>query len=222
MAGRDHGIHLVGLTVADPPEAWTAAGFAVGPDGICWVGEDPGSTVAVRLVGPGSGILDWSLAGIDGAALVDGTLDGLPTFAAEEPSNPSEPAEHPNGVLGIDHVVVLSPDTARTTDAFRRAGMEPRRVREAGTRGSPILQTFFRAGAVIVELVGPPGPADTGPATFFGLAHTVADLDAVGSLLGGHLGRPKAAVQPGRRIATLRHRELGLSVATAFMSPEPG
>ena len=29
-------------------------------------------------------------------------------------------------------------------------------------------------------------------------------------------------MQEGRRIATLRHRELGMSVATAFMTPEPG
>jgi hypothetical protein len=28
-------------------------------------------------------------------------------------------------------------------------------------------------------------------------------------------------VQPGRHIATLRHRDLGMSVATALMSPEP-
>jgi len=35
------------------------------------------------------------------------------------------------------------------------------------------------------------------------------------------LGRIKDAVQPGRRIATLRHRGLELSVATAFISAYP-
>jgi hypothetical protein len=35
------------------------------------------------------------------------------------------------------------------------------------------------------------------------------------------LGHIKDAVQPGRRIATLRHRDVGMSVATAFMTPEP-
>ena len=34
-----------------------------------------------------------------------------------------------------------------------------------------------------------------------------------------HLGKVKDAVQPGRRITTLRHKELDMSVATAFMSP---
>ena len=38
---------------------------------------------------------------------------------------------------------------------------------------------------------------------------------------GDHLGAAKDAVQDGRRIATLRHRDLGMSVATALMSPEP-
>jgi hypothetical protein len=35
----------------------------------------------------------------------------------------------------------------------------------------------------------------------------------------GACNPPKDAVQPGRRIATLRTRELGLSVPIAFMTP---
>jgi hypothetical protein len=46
----------------------------------------------------------------------------------------------------------------------------------------------------------------------------VDDLDALGALLGAHLGRPRAAVQAGRRIATLRE-SAGSSVALAFMTP---
>ena len=42
------------------------------------------------------------------------------------------------------------------------------------------------------------------------------------SSYGEHLGRIKDAVQPGRRIATLRHRDLGLSVAIAFMDDGAG
>ena len=73
---------------------------------------------------------------------------------------------------------------------------------------------------MILELVGSPEPGAGDPG-FFGLAITVSDLDATAALLGPHLGDPKDAVQEGRRIATLRHRDLGMSVATAFMSPEP-
>jgi hypothetical protein len=70
-----------------------------------------------------------------------------------------------------------------------------------------------------VELIGPAEPSGDGPAAFFGLAFTVADLDATKAMLDDALGEPKDAVQPGRRIATLRHKQVGMSVATAFMSP---
>jgi hypothetical protein len=49
----------------------------------------------------------------------------------------------------------------------------------------------------------------------------VSDLDACARLFGERLGRIKDATQPGRRIATLRHKEFGLTIPIAFMSPEP-
>jgi len=105
-------------------------------------------------------------------------------------------------------------------------GLAALRVRDTSTYGAPMRQTFFKAGEVIIELIGPEEPATDGsadgPAGFFGLVLTVADLDAAADLLGAGLGTPKDAVQPGRRIATMRHRDLGLSVAIALMSPEPG
>jgi hypothetical protein len=47
----------------------------------------------------------------------------------------------------------------------------------------------------------------------------VPDLDATAAALGERLGAVKDAVQPGRRIATLR-RQAGAGVPLAFMSPE--
>jgi hypothetical protein len=82
-------------------------------------------------------------------------------------------------------------------------------------------QVFFRLGEVILELVGQPEATGDGPPGFFGLAITVDDLDALAGQLGDRLGTIKDAVQEGRRIATLRHRDIGMSVATAFMSPAP-
>ena len=88
--------------------------------------------------------------------------------------------------------------------------------------GFEARQTFFRMGEVILELIGPDtsrwrAPAER-PAGFFGLAYTVRDLDATAALLADHIGNVKDAVQPGRRITTLRHKDFGMSVATAFMS----
>jgi hypothetical protein len=201
------------ITVADPPETWVAAGFTVDDDGSCRIG-----TVRVDLVGRGAGkrILSWSLFDVD---VTDGAIDGLTTDVGD--AAPAEPAVHPNGCLLIDHVVIFSPDLDRTTAALEKAGLELRRNRATDTYGAPMEQRFFRLGEVVLELIGTPDVHGDGPAGFFGLAHTVADLDATKALLGGHLGDPKDAVQPGRRIATLRHKELGMSVATAFMSPEP-
>ena len=113
---------------------------------------------------------------------------------------------------------------ARTVKALEATGLDVRRVRDtdAETYGAPMRQTFFRLGEVILEVIGPAEPAGDGPAQFFGIALTVEDLDALPEQYGEQLGRIKDAVQPGRRIATLRHRNLGLSVAIAFMDDGAG
>jgi hypothetical protein len=201
------------ITVADEPDAWRAAGFTVATDGECVIG-----TARVQLAGPGAGkrITGWTLRG---ARVGPDGLDGLPTTTSDAPM--PEPSTHANGVELIDHIVLLTPDSQRTTAALEAAGFDVRRTRHTDQYGPPFLQTFFRAGEVIVELIGPEEPSGDGPAGFFGLAYTVADLDATKALLGDGLGEPKPAVQPGRRIATLRHKTFGISIGSAFMSPEP-
>ena len=201
------------IIVADPPDTWEAAGFAVDADGTCRVGD-----VRIELVGPDKGkrIIGWKLRDVPD---VD-DVDGLPTSSSDRP--PAEPATHPNGAVNIDHVVIMSPDLERTTKALGAVGIEQRRTRhvDSGQYGFEARQVFFKLGDVVLELIGPDEPNGDGPARFFGLAHTVADIDAASALLGPALPNVKDAVQPGRRIATLRHKELGVSVATAFMSPE--
>jgi hypothetical protein len=200
---------LTQLVVADDPATWERLGFAVAPDGTCRVGA-----VAVRLAGAGAGrgILSWSLDGAPAA------IDGLAAAADEPP--PGESVAHPNGACRLDHVVVATPDVARTFAALAAAGLELRRVREAGSAERPLRQGFYRIGDALLEIVGPPAPpepAGDGPAAFWGLVAVVDDLDALAARLGPHLGRPRAAVQAGRRIATLR-ASAGSSVALAFMT----
>lgn len=209
------GVTIDEILVGDPPEAWADAGFTVDDDGTCRIGM-----VRVRLVGRDGGkrILGWSLRGAPEARLADGRLDSLPTTASSAP--PATGATHPNGALYIDHVVLLSPNLPRTAQSIESLGVEQRGERETDTYGAPMRQMFFRLGEVILELVGGTEPGEGDPG-FFGLAITVADLDAAALRLGEHLGEAKDAVQDGRRIATLRHRDLGMSVATALMSPEP-
>jgi len=202
------------LEIADPPEAWTDAGFTVDDEGVCVVGQ-----VRLRLVGRDGSrkrIQSWSLRGVpDGTA----SIDGLTTTTSDEPF-PSG-VTHPNGVEVIDHLVIMSPDVDRTIAALNEVGVETLRTRlvDPEQYGFEARQTFFRLGEVILELIGADQPQGDGPAAFFGLAYTVSDIDALPAFYGEHLGSVKDAVQPGRRITTLRHKELDMSVATAFMSP---
>jgi hypothetical protein len=207
------------LVIGDRADDWATAGFAVDTDGTCRVGA-----VRLRFEGDDDGrrLKRWSLR--DVGPVVDDSIDGLHTTISDAPSPP--PADHDNGTLGIDHVVVLTTDVDRTVGALEAAGIEQRRTRHIGPEqyGFAARQTFFRLGGVVLELIGPdePAGADDRPARFYGLAFTVRDIDALPARFGDGLGRVKDAVQPGRRIATLRHKDLGLSVAVAFMSPGPG
>ncbi|MCX6402173.1 MAG: hypothetical protein NTX33_19850 [Propionibacteriales bacterium] len=207
------GVTIDELVIADAPDAWAAAGFAVDDAAVCQVGS-----VRLRLVGGdrGKGIVGWSLRGVP-LDLTD--VDGVPTAVSDGP--PAEPQEHANGVTHIDHVVVLSPDLPRTLAALSGLGLEPRRVRDGELGGVPMRQAFFRLGDVILEVVGAPDSASEGPSSLWGLTHTVADIDATAAFLGDRTGPVKDAVQPGRRITTLRNREIGISVRTALISPHP-
>ena len=86
-------------------------------------------------------------------------------------------------------------------------------MREVETDDGPLRQGFFRLGEVILEVVEHARIED-GPARFWGITFAVRDLEAAAHLLGDRLGSIRDAVQPGRRIATVRREaELGLPVA---------
>lgn len=227
--------------MADPPDAWAAAGFTV-IDSAVRIGA-----TTFRLTGPGPDgerkIRSWTLSGLE---LGGPDLDGLPTHgartdgdartdgvagagrdigagsdnsAADRATSAGPP--HANGTIGLDHVVVLTPDLDRTIAALATVGLRCRRIRETESFGSPMRQAFFRLGPTVLEVVsggtGTGRPAASAPATWFGLAVDVVDLDATAALLGEGLGSIKGAVQAGRRIATFRHKALDMSVAVAAM-----
>jgi hypothetical protein len=210
--------------VADPADAWTQAGFCVDSggdaDAVCRI-----SGIRIRLVGRGRGIIGWSLRGLPSDASID-ELDGIPTTRSRPGGDigprsaavTAAPTTHPNGVIAIDHVVLLSPDLARTVASLAAVGVEPRRERDGELDGQQIRQIFFRFGEVIIEVVGSPETASESPSSLWGITYVVADIDATASFFGDRTTPVKDAVQPGRRITTLRHRELGMSVPTAMIS----
>jgi hypothetical protein len=144
--------------------------------------------VRIELVGGGGGIRDWTVGG------------------GRRPSSPP----HPNGAFAIDHVVMLAPDFDAARDALLAEGLDLRRERDdlRGTR-----MAFFRVPPTILELVA----GGEGERRLWGLVIAVPSVDDPHPALAAHLGTPRDAVQPGRRIATLRPGA-GVSPALAFMS----
>jgi hypothetical protein len=214
------------LTVGDGPQPWQAAGFRVGvdpPDGTNGTASLEVGNVRVQLVGDqgGRGLLGWGFEPTWTAP-----IDGLPV-AAPPPTRTVDGAvtgatSHPNGVTALDHVVVTSPDVERTTAALAAAGIQPRRTVRGARGDADLLYRFFLLGTCVLELVGPATPAGDAPVTpagdtparFAGLAFTTTAIDD----LGGRAGPPRPAIQPGRRITTLR-REVGISAPVAFLTP---
>ena len=181
------------IVLADAPEAWERLGFTV-VDGVVPLGG-----VRIRLGGDGPP--RWSLRNLE-----DTDLAGLPTAVSHAP--PPEPVEHPNGAVAVDHVVALTEDLDATAERLRAAGLDHRRTRDAG---GGMRQAFFVIGPCLLELAG---PVEGGGTRFWGMTIVAPEPERFGE----HVGRVKDAVQPGRRIATVR-REEGLQIAIAVMTP---
>ena len=202
------------LTVADVPAAWARLGFAVDGNSLL-VGE-----VRIRMAGSGSGLQGWTLREIAATE-----LDGLPTWRSDQPEASGEAPAHRNGVTAIDHVVAITPALERTVAALQAAGLDLRRIREEPTPSGAPRQAFFRLGAVILEVIQEPPEVVSSkgaerPAFFWGLAFVAPDLEATVAELGDRVSEIRTAVQPGRRIASLR-RSAGLTLPVALMTPPP-
>lgn len=193
-------MRLRGIAVGDATDAWQRAGFTVA-DAVVATG---GVTIGLRGDADGRGVLGWALD--PGVADVDGIA------GVEVTPRPDTP--HPNGVAAVDHVVVATPDLERTTQALGEHGLAPRRTIEAARGDVGTVYRFFLLPPTLLEVIAP-SDAAAGPARLVGIAFVAADLTA----LGDGWSRPRPAVQPGRRIATLDGRRFGVSVPVAALSP---
>jgi hypothetical protein len=209
------GARVEWLTIVGDPDAWRSIGLTVTADG-----RIPLLGTSLRLISPSAetdaGVTRWALSG---PAEIGPTssIDGLDTELVEP--QPPIHADHPLGASSLDHVVVLTPDLERTSAAITEAtGSDLRRIREFGTTRQGFHRMGERgSGALIVELVERP-EIPAGPASFWGVVLIVDDLDAAFSLIGpDRMSIPKDAVQPGRRIATVRE-DVGLGLPVALMT----
>jgi hypothetical protein len=195
---------VAALRIGAEPGQWRELGFEVDAAGSV-AGE-----VRLELLPSAErgAILSWALDGDD----VPDSVDGLPTEAG---ARGAAETSHPNGVTAIDHVVVFTPSLERTTAALAAIGVDCRRVREAG---DGVRQGFFIAGDLLLEVIDGTGLGEDEPARFWGITMVVSDIDAAATLLGERLGSIKDAVQPGRRIATVRPEASG-GLPLALITP---
>jgi hypothetical protein len=173
---------------ADPRPRLAAVALPDAPEQLAALGLDPAAPVGTTVLEPGAAGTAYRLA--------DDAPDRIP-------------GTHPNGATGVDHVVVGTPDLDATIARLEAAGLPCRRIREAveGRR-----QAFFVLADALIEAVAPLGEAEH----LWGLTLVVPDVDALAAQLGPErCGTPKAAVQPGRRIATAR----GTTTPIAFITP---
>lgn len=111
----------------------------------------------------------------------------------------------------LDHVVLLVPDLGEATTVMADIGYRPRLQMTVQDRPT----AFFRVGTVL-EVIQSPVRAPS----LFGVALVTEEPLEVVVLrwraLGRDVGDPRPAIQPGRRIFTVRSTEAGLAV----MSPD--
>jgi hypothetical protein len=198
-------MQVAALRIGGEPAQWRELGFAVDAEGVATIG---GVRLEVLRSAERGSVVSWALDGAEAPS----SVDGLPTDAS---ARQGTEAEHPNGVLTIDHIVVFTPSLERTTAALGGLGVECRRVREAG---GGVRQGFFLVGDLLVEVVDGTGLQPDAPARFWGITMVVSDIDVAAAFLGERLGSIKGAVQPGRRIATVRPQACG-GLPLALITP---
>ena len=199
---------LVRLTARGARGPWESIGLSF-PGGVAHLSD-------VELVlEDGTPSLDsWTLSA-DREATVD--IDGITTRLVMSSGPPAgESPIGPTVGVRLDHVVVNTDDGERTSAAFENVlGLGMRRVRDAG-RG--VTQRFHMLENCVIEIVSGPHVTEPG-ARLWGMVLSVADIDALATWLGPDvMSPPKTAVQPGRRIATVR-AAAGLGVPFAVMTP---
>ncbi|MBT8212937.1 MAG: hypothetical protein KJN71_07310 [Acidimicrobiia bacterium] len=163
--------------------------------------------------------IDWESFGFPAAPLLDGVaLTNGPVGWAWEPVAPDLPValiDPPEATTvdgwAVDHVVVLIESVDDTVDVMASIGLAPRLRMEV--QGRPAV--FFRAGPVVEAITSP-----VRQTSLYGVAlvaeESLETLALRWRSVGHDVSDPRPAIQPGRRILTVRGVEAGLAV----MSPD--
>lgn len=122
-------------------------------------------------------------------------------------------------VLGLDHIVVRTPDTERAAALYgARLGLDMRLDREVMGR----RLVFFRCGDAIVEIVHDETLSD-GRDKLWGLSWRVADADTERARLaaaGFDVSDVRLGAKPGTRVFTVRDQTCGVPTLMLEASPK--
>lgn len=148
----------------------------------------------------------------DGAAWRSFRMDtqrthGVRVFVLKREASPTPSPANEAAILGLDHLVIRSPDLERAAALYgARLGLDMRLDRAiAGTR-----LMFFRCGDAIVELAHDSSLAHD---QLWGLSWCVANAEAAHARLaaaGLNLSEVRPGLKPGTRVFTVRDKTSGV------------
>ena len=137
------------------------------------------------------------------------------------PAPPSAPlAAEPATVMGLDHVVIRTPDPERAVALYgARLGLDLRLDRSNPQWNARLM--FFRCGDLIVEIAhDPKAGVSSGPDRLWGLSWRVPDAGAARDRLhaaGLDVSELRPGRKPGTRVFTVRDQTCG--VPTLVLEP---
>ena len=204
---------LVEINLCDDPSHWERIGFEVVTDNSAKSIQIGKTKLCFKEIDGAEGIASVHVEG------VTANIDSLNFKPRTLYSTNIEAPFHPNRIERIDHLVVTTPDSDKTTKALIEAGIALSGIRTFGSHPNQTRQSFFWLGDVILELVGPHKVTKTGSPLFWGLALVSSDINETVQQIGDLCTPLKDAVQPGRKITTVKTRDLSIGVPIAIMSP---
>lgn len=132
---------------------------------------------------------------------------GVRLFALQRGAALTSSSHTDAGVLGLDHVVIRSPDMERAAALYgARLGLDMRLDREV--RGHRLM--FFRCGDAVVEIAHDPARETD---LLWGLSWRVANADSARTRLnnvGFDVSDVRQGVKPGTRVFTVRDSTCGV------------
>ena len=194
----------VQLIIGGPPAPWALTGVSLRTTGDISFAH----TANASLIWPADELPSGSLSI---------AFDGVPSGSTIDDITCAEFVDLPQGDASadcsVDHVVVMTNDLDRTCASVGEVtGFPLKRVREVGE----IRQGFHRIGegGVIIEVVE---RADVVTTSLWGFVLATESFDDIVANAEELLTEPKAAVQQGRSISTVK-TAAGLGIALALMT----